>query len=431
MAYDSVDVVLSDTDVCPFDMGTFGSMNVPVLGPALRGAGAEARAVLLQMASERLQIPVGRLQVKAGVVSDPAAPGKSVTYGQLVEGKRIERHLERVPVKPVKAYTVVGRPAARKDGLEKVSGKAKYAADFAFPGLLHARMVKLPAYGAKMTDVDTSAAEKFGARVVKDGDMVAVLHERPDLADRALGLVKAQFDRPPASVDDKSIFDHLLKTAPQFEPAGERGSGGGRETGGGHRRERLISTATWRTPHGDAFRGGQIEDGKVTVWASTQAPFSVRGAVAQALGVSPENVRVVAPAMWAADFGGKSAAAAGRGCRAPGKDHGQARAGGAGPRRGVLLRHLPSGGGGEDPLGPQRRGQDRLVGLPGVGRGQRRGPHSSTTCPTSARRFAGGWQGGNPPGMHPFGVGPWRAPSANTQHVRARIAHGRPGGQGR
>ena len=71
--YDSVDVVLGDTDLCPYDMGTFGSMTVPVLGPALRAAGAEAHAVLRQMAAERLGAPADRLQVKAGVVTDPAS----------------------------------------------------------------------------------------------------------------------------------------------------------------------------------------------------------------------------------------------------------------------------------------------------------------------------------------------------------------------
>ena len=73
VAYESVDVVLSDTDLCPYDIGTFGSMNVPVLGPALRAAGAEARAVLLQTAAEQFGAPADRLQVENGVVADPAS----------------------------------------------------------------------------------------------------------------------------------------------------------------------------------------------------------------------------------------------------------------------------------------------------------------------------------------------------------------------
>src|ERR1035441_4007127 len=125
VAYDQVDVVLGDTELCPYDMGTFGSMNVRFFGPALRGAGAEARAILLQMAAEQLQAPAARLQVKAGVVTDPNAPGKSVTYGQLVQGKRIERHMEGVAVKPVAAYAVAGHAAARKDAIDKVTRQAE------------------------------------------------------------------------------------------------------------------------------------------------------------------------------------------------------------------------------------------------------------------------------------------------------------------
>src|SRR5208283_4479473 len=84
VAYESVGVVLGDTDLCPYDMGTFGSMNVPVLGPALRAAGAEARAVLLQMAAERLGAPADSLQVKNGMVTG-AASGKHVAYTPPVE----------------------------------------------------------------------------------------------------------------------------------------------------------------------------------------------------------------------------------------------------------------------------------------------------------------------------------------------------------
>ncbi len=71
VAFDSVDVVMGDTDLCPYDMGTFGSMTTPLLVPVVRRAGAEARAVLLAMAAERLSVPVERLHVKNGVIAGP------------------------------------------------------------------------------------------------------------------------------------------------------------------------------------------------------------------------------------------------------------------------------------------------------------------------------------------------------------------------
>ena len=98
----------------------------------------------------------------------------------------------------MKAFTVVGTSAARRDAVEKVTGKAKYAGDIVPPGgALHARILRPPAHGATLGQVDTSAAEKLpGVKVVRDGDMVAVLHEHRDEADKALALVKARVDAP-------------------------------------------------------------------------------------------------------------------------------------------------------------------------------------------------------------------------------------------
>ena len=419
--YSSVDMVLGDTDLCPYDMGTFGSMNVRYFGPALRGAGAEAKAILLQLAAEQLQAPAARLQVGAGVVTDPSTPGKSVTYGQLVQGKRIERHIEGAPVKPVTAYTIVGKPAPRKDALDKVTGKAKYSGDITLPGLLHARLVRPPAHGAKLKDVDTSAAEKAGARVVREGDLVAVLHERPDLADKALGLVKAQFERPQPTVDDKTIFDHLLNTAPQPQNVGSTGDlAEGEKASATIVEETYLNSYVAHAPMETHSATANIENGKATVWAGTQAPFSVRQQVAQAIGFTPQNVRIVTSYVGGG-FGGKSSALqaveAARLAKATGK-HVQVVWNRAEeffydsfrPAAVVKIR-----------AGLTGPGKIALWDCKVVGAGEREAksyydiPHQRTVS-------AGGWQGGNPPGMHPFAVGPWRAPSVNT-NTFARESH--------
>ena len=422
VAYEQVDVVLGDTDLCPYDMGTFGSMTTPHLGPPLRAAGAEARAVLLQMAAEQLGAPADRLRVNAGVVTDPAS-GKHVAYGQLVEGKRIERHMEKVAPKPVKSYTLVGHsPADRKDGQEKVTGNAKYAGDFIPPGLLHARLVRPPAHGATLKSVDTTAAEKLGARIVKEGDMVAVLHERPDLADRALGLVKAQFERPQPSVDDKSIFDHLLKTAPRPQPVG-RPAG---DVAEGEKQATAIVEETYlnsyvaHAPMETHTAMAVIEDGKATVWVSTQAPFMLKPQLAQAIGFAPEKVRIIAPYVGGG-FGGKTAGPqaveAARLAKVTGKpvqvmwnreeefffDTFR-------PAAVVKIR-----------AGLNSAGKIVLWDGSLVGGGDREG-RPFYDIPNQRTVSAGGWQGGNPPGMHPLDVGAWRAPSVNT-NTFARESH--------
>jgi isoquinoline 1-oxidoreductase len=418
---DAVDMVMGDTDLCPWDMGTFGSLSVRQFGPVLRAAGAEARATLLQMAAEQWGAPAERLQVKAGAITDPVQQ-KRVTYAQLVQGKRIQRHAGRTPVKPVAAYTVVGHPAPRKDAFEKVTGKARYAGDTGIPGTLHACILRPPAHGANMRSVDTSAAGKMaGVRVVRDGDLVAVLHECPDIAARALEAVKAQFDRPQPSTDAGTIFDHLLKTAPQPRVVAESGSLAEGEKLASDVVERTylngyVSHAALET-HSAVAR---IEGGKATVWAGTQTPFSVRQQVAQALGFEPQNVRVITPYVGGG-FGGKSAARqaveAARLAKATGRPvqvvWGRAEEFFFDTFRPAAVVKIRSG--------VTSSGKLALWDFRVVGAGDREAnhfydiPHQRTTS-------AGGWQGGNPPGMHPFGVGPWRAPSVNT-NTFARESH--------
>jgi len=91
----SVDMVMGDTDLCPWDMGTFGSRTTRFFGPPLRAAGAEARRVLLELASEQLGAPLGQLRVEDGVVFDQRRRQSRVSYAQLAQGKRIERRLTR------------------------------------------------------------------------------------------------------------------------------------------------------------------------------------------------------------------------------------------------------------------------------------------------------------------------------------------------
>ncbi|HEY5162672.1 MAG TPA: molybdopterin cofactor-binding domain-containing protein [Terriglobales bacterium] len=421
VALDSVDIVMGDTDLCPWDMGTFGSLSIRQFGPVLRGAGAEARAVLLQMAAERLGAPVERLQVKDGVVTDPST-GKHVAYAELVQGKRIERHIGKVALKPVSAFAVHGKSPARRDGPEKVTGKAKYAGDMLLPGMLHARILRPPAHDAVLKQVDTSAAEKVeGVRIVREGDLIAVLHERPDIAEKAKALIKAEYDRPQATVDDRSIFDHLLKNAPPPQVVGESGSlAEGEKLAATIVEETYLNSYVAHAPMETHSATATIENDKITVWAGTQTPFSVKQQVAQALRLAPENVRVITPYVGGG-FGGKSASRqaveAARLAKLTGK-----------PVQVVWDRSEEFF---YDTFRPAAVVKIR-AGLDQAGRmtlwdfkvfcaGDREAKHFYD-IPHQRTVSSGGWGGGSPAGLHPFAVGPWRAPSVNT-NTFARESH--------
>ena len=188
-----------------------------------------------------------------------------------------------------------------------MTGKAKYAADIRLPGMLSAKILRPAVHGAKLTSVDTSAAEKIdGVQVVHQDDLVAVLHQHPDVAEKALKLVKAQFDVPKAEVDDTTIFDHLLKVAPE----GRANPRGGDLAKGEKLASQLVEATYLNSyvahaamePHNAV---AQIEGGKATVWASTQNPFGAKGEIARAIGLPPDKVRVIAPFVGGG-FGGKT-----------------------------------------------------------------------------------------------------------------------------
>jgi isoquinoline 1-oxidoreductase len=414
VAVDSVDMVMGDTDICPWDMGTFGSMTTRFFGPALRSAGAEARGVLIQLASEHLGIPEKNLTTENGAVFETRNVQKKVTYAELAAGKKIERHLsEKPPVKKLSQFKVMTKPLVRADGRDKVTGKAKYAGDIQLPGMLYARILRPPAHGSKLIDVDLSDAKAMeGLQVIQDGEFVAVLHKYPDLAELGLSKIKAKFDKPQSDLDDKNIFDHLLKVAPEGNVVAKEGNlEKGEHDATSIVEETYLDGYKAHAPIEPHAAVVNIEGNKATVWSSSQTPFSLKEEVAKELGCAPENVHVISPFLGGA-FGGKSrnqqVVEAARLAKRTGKPVQV-----AWTRkeeffydsfRPAAIVKVKSGitGNGRICLWDYHvyyageRGAQQFYNI----------PHHATTVHNSS------WVGA--PGSHPFSTGPWRAPGNST-----------------
>ncbi len=306
--YDAVELVMGDTDLCPYDQGTWGSNTVRFFGPALRAAGAEARGVLLQLASEQLGVPVERLQAKDGVITDRDNPSVRVGYGALAKGRRIERTLKIIPsIKEFSRFSLMGKQVPRKDSLAKVTGQAKYSADIRLPGMLYARILRPTAHGATLKSLDTAQAEAIrGIRVVRVGDVVAVLHELPDVAEQAVQAIRAEFDAKESALDGKTIYAHLLSKAPEGRIVASGGDIAEGQARSSRRFENTYLNAYVAHVAMETHAAlADVRGGKATVWASTQNPFGARDEIADALGFAPEKVRVIVPFVGGA-FGGKA-----------------------------------------------------------------------------------------------------------------------------
>jgi len=420
VALESIRIVMGDTETCPFDAGTWGSLTTRMFGPAVRAAAAQARLILTDLAARRLGVPRTALSVENGVVFVTAARSRRVTFGELARGQRITHTVdEQAVLRSVREFAVMGRSPQRLDGPEKVTGAAKYTADIRLPGMLYARIVRPPAHGATLRRLDTSAAEAVaGVQVVNHDGLVAVLSPDWETSDRAVRLVRADWDVPAPPFDTESVFDHLVQAAPDGRTAESAG-----DVEAGRRESARTFDVTYRHPYvahapiEPHAALAEVKDGKATVWASTQAPFSLRPQIARAIGFRAEDVRVMTPYVGGG-FGGKAAGQqaveAARLALAAGR-----------PVQVAWTRAEEFFYDTFDPAalvrvvsGMDANGRLTLWDYQVYGAGER-ATEVFYDVPNRRVRVYGDWSGGGPAGYHLFGVGPWRAPGANTNRFAA------------
>lgn len=414
VSLDSVDMVMGDTDLCPWDMGTFGSMSTRFFGPPLRAAGAEGRNMLMELAAEHLQKPVGELATENGVVYDRSNRKNGVSYAQLAKGKKIERHASgKVAVKTPDQFKIMGHSVTRRDAFDKVTGRAKFAGDIRLPGMLYAKILRPPSHDAKLIDVDLSQARRTeGTQVVEDGDLIAVLHEYPDVAEKALSAITAKYDTPPSDLNEKTIFDHLLKVAPEGEVVSE---------GGNLQKGKQEAATVFEKAYLDGYKAHapiephtavvSIEGNKATVWPSSQTPFHVKDAVAEVLGIPPGNVHVISPFVGGG-YGGKTrnqqAVEAARLAKRTGRPvqvaWTRAEEFFFDSFRPAAVVKIKSG--------LNENGRIHLWDYHVYFAGERGSQHFYSIPHHGTFAHGSGWMGD--PGTHPFAVGAWRAPANNT-----------------
>ncbi len=300
---DAVRLVMGDTDLCPSDPGTFGSRSLPDAGEDLATAAAAARELLIELGSQRLALPRGDLELRAGELR---GSGRTIRYGELVRGqRRLASASPGAPRTPPRAWRHAGHPAQRATGRVLVSGEHRYPSDLSRPGMLHGVVLRAPAYGAKLQAVNLApAAAMDGVTVVHEDELVAVAG--PDLATatRALAAIESDWsDSPQPSEAELAAY---LRAHP-VEVLGWQGASSHAE---GDVEAALTSAdarlqATYASPYiahvalETRVALAEWQQERLTVWTGTQQPFFVRYELAAALGVAEDQVRVIVP-----DFGG-------------------------------------------------------------------------------------------------------------------------------
>jgi isoquinoline 1-oxidoreductase len=307
---ESVHMLMGDTELTPYDMGTFGSRTTPQMGTQLRKVAASAREVLIQMAAERWNGTAGDPIAENGKIRDPKT-GRTVTYAQLTHGQKLMKVvLADPPVTPAERWQIAGTAVPKKDGRDFVTGAHKYTSDLILPGMLHGKVIRPSAFHARLVSCDTSQVEKVpGAVVVHDGDFVAVAAPDKAVAERAASFVRAQWDAP-QQPSDRELFSYLkshLVERTGFEGNEQYVTGSVEQarTQAAKTEEQTYTVAyIAHTPLEPRAAVAEWKAGKLTVWTGTQRPFAVRDELAGAFHLPEESVRVIVPDTGSA-YGGK------------------------------------------------------------------------------------------------------------------------------
>jgi isoquinoline 1-oxidoreductase len=289
---DDVRVVQGDTDLCPYDAGTFSSRSINGAGEALRRAAGGARQILIGLAIAMLGSPRARLTTEKGAV-DCGPTGLRLPYGTLVAGTRRAEVLTAEPRLTCAEYwSAASRPhgAAR---LDVVTGARCLVSDMQLPGMLHGAVLRRPVPRAVLRTVDYGSAEAVpGVTVVRDGEFIGVTAGDLVTVRQALAAIKAEWDEPAPGPADRAEYLHFHPVSRQGWQRAARSEMGDADAGAAATRVQARATvAKW-------------DNGRLTVWIGTNAPFAVRAQLSNTFRISEAAIRVIAPPVGGG-FGGR------------------------------------------------------------------------------------------------------------------------------
>ena len=300
----SVTMVMGDTDLTPFDIGTVGSFTTPQVAPQIRRAAAAARALLVDLAAARWSVPAGEIGIAEGIVGH-AGSGRSARFGELTRGETLTRRIEVTQAtRPAASWNVAGKAVAKVDRRAVVTGERTFVSDLTRPGMLVGKVVRPPAAGATLVSVDDGAARRVrGATVVRDGSFIGVAAAKPWVAEQAAAAITARWTPLAGQPSAATIFEYLKTHAQQPAP---RPPALTQALAAAARTLTRAYTVPFiaHVPLEPRAALAEWNAGRLTVWVGTQRPFAVREELALAFRIPAAQVRVIVPD-FGSGYGGK------------------------------------------------------------------------------------------------------------------------------
>jgi nicotinate dehydrogenase subunit B len=285
-------MVAADTTRSPNEGVTSGSLSIQDSGAALRRACAEARALLIERAAERLGVRANLFTVDDGTVS---GGGRSATYWELADDALFERDATgTVPPKAPRHYRVVGTRAPRRDLPDKVMGRPRYIQDMTLPNMLFGRVVRPSHRFTRLLTVDETRARAVPGvvAVVRDGSFLGVLAEREDAAITALRALRQHSTWEKAPALPSEIHGWLRENAVEHKTISEKADEAARG------RAARTFTASFAKPYishapiGPSCAIAEWHGDRLAVWSHCQGIFNLRRDLAMTFGIAEDAIVV-------------------------------------------------------------------------------------------------------------------------------------------
>jgi isoquinoline 1-oxidoreductase len=306
-------LIMSDTALVPDDGITAGSRTTPGTVPAVRQGAATARELLVRLAAEQWKAEADALEVRDGVITNKKTK-QTIGYGDLAKSKDVAEVFKQsvssdVLLTPVSEWKTLGVSVPRPNGRDVVTGAHHYPSDVVRPNMLYGKILRAPSYGATLESIDLSKAQAMkDVFVFRDGQFVGCAAPSSSLAAQALGAIAATASwKTTPQPSDKEVHSYLkqhARTGGGSRPQ-TRGSADSVLAGASKILNETYTLAyVQHTPMEPRAAMAEWNDGKLTVWSGVDGPQRVQGDLAQAFGVSSDQVRVIVPDMGGG-FGGK------------------------------------------------------------------------------------------------------------------------------
>lgn len=301
----TVRLVMGDTDLTPFDMGTFGSRTTPTMAPQLRKAAAAAREMLIALAAQQWQVPPDTVRiVDARFVNHDQS--KSMTLADVAKGQKLVKTISPdVKTTPADQWTLAGTSVPKVDGRDYVTGRHKYTSDMRRDGMLYGAVVRPPKINMTFESEGAATAEVKKVQLVRDGNFLGLAASDQPFAQHVAKTMTARWEtNPEPQPDNATVFDYFRKNARngRGRPVGSVADG---FAAADKTLEQTYTVAyIAHVPLEPRAAIAEFVDNKLTVWTGTQRPFGVKNELAEALHIPANRIRVIVPDTGSG-YGGK------------------------------------------------------------------------------------------------------------------------------